>query len=470
MENLSAALENARTLSQIVGVDEPVAAEMLSCTISISFDPHDTRAVWLASYIGLLLGRTVRKVSLNVTEPSDILEIVLGHCAKRTRLQLTVYVGASFGQLKIATSGRTGEFDESFHPALLMLASCYVSAFVLRISVLRSATGLPLRDPMLIDLETLPGYSRFADLSPITMPVGTFLAGAGAIGNAFIWALQAFEVNGTLTICDPDVVSPGNLNRCVLFKGTDVGQLKAETLAREARKILPNLTLRSEPVELSKVRERSGRQWLRQLIIAVDSRRTRRRLQREIPGEVYDASTTGVQELVLHFNRQPDVLACLGCIYKEDEGERLHEAHVAEALGVDAEDVQNGWITPAAAQAIASKYVTLQPEQLVGIAYDTLFKQLCGQQALTVEADKQVLAPFAFVSALAGIYLAIEFVLRNQSSHSERFNYWRASPWAEPNPRAMTLRPQDPQCGVCSDPVYNRVARALWEFRVQPAR
>ena len=65
----------------------------------------------------------------------------------------------------------------------------------------------------------------------------------------------------------------------------------------------------------------------------MDSRRARRSLQMELPPSVFDASTTGVSEVVLHFNRQPSELACLSCIYPENERERAHEENVAEALG-----------------------------------------------------------------------------------------------------------------------------------------
>lgn len=465
MEKLSAALENAKTLSRIVGIEEPMAAEMLKGSIAISFDPSNSSAGRFAAYIKSLLIRTVRKVSLNSCDAGDFVEIVLGDCLKRGDLNKTVYVSLSGGKLWIGTSRPGGGLDEGVHRAILLLASCYVSAFAFRVSLLSGVNNLPSRDPLEVDLYALPGYSSLSTISPIGVPDGTFMAGAGAIGNAFIWGLEAFNLTGALIIADPDFITAGNLNRCVLFNDNDVGQMKAVTLAREAGKIIPSLRVGSESVELSKVQERGSRRWLKQLIVTVDSRRARRRLQTEIPREVYDASTTGVEEIVLHFNKQPETRACLGCIYKEDDGERLHEKHVAAALGVSTEDVQSGWITPIAAKAITSRYKDLHSEELVGIAYDTLFKQLCGQQALITSSDQQVLAPFAFVSALAGIYLAIEYVLRNQPSQSGRFNYWRASPWAEPNPRAMSLRPRDPQCVVCNDPVYHRIALELWDFR-----
>ena len=42
------------------------------------------------------------------------------------------------------------------------------------------------------------------------------------------------------------------------------------------------------------------------------------------------------------------------------------------------------------------------------MAFDSLFKQLCAEQALLMPTGAQVLAPFAFVSNLAGALVALE--------------------------------------------------------------
>lgn len=48
--------------------------------------------------------------------------------------------------------------------------------------------------------------------------------------------------------------------------------------------------------------KQGGGAWLKRLIVGVDSPRARRNLQTEVPGEVYDASTTGISEVVVHFS------------------------------------------------------------------------------------------------------------------------------------------------------------------------
>ena len=149
---------------------------------------------------------------------------------------------------------------------------------------------------------------------------------------------------------------------------------------------------------------------IEKLVIGVDSRRVRRSLQSALPGTVFDASTTDVTEVVLHFNRQPTESACLSCVYPENERERKHEENVAEALGLTIEEVRAGYISSPVAAKICTKYTDLRPDDLVGRAFDTVYKELCGVGKLKTVGGHQVLAPFSFVSVLAGAYLAVEFV------------------------------------------------------------
>jgi hypothetical protein len=55
---------------------------------------------------------------------------------------------------------------------------------------------------------------------------------------------------------------------------------------------------------------------------------------------------------------------------------------------------------------------------------------LCGQQLLESQEGHQVLAPFAFVSVLAGAVLAARFVAVLAGVIEEKYsNYWRINPW-----------------------------------------
>ena len=139
-----------------------------------------------------------------------------------------------------------------------------------------------------------------------------------------------------------------------------------------------------------------------------------------------------------------------------------HERHVAETLGVSLEEVRQGYVSDEAAAKICLKYRQLVPGDLSGLAYDSLFKQLCAEGELHTTADRQVLAPFSFVSVLAGTYLALELLRRVYTKRPEQpFNYWRISPWAAPA-RYRTMRPTNPKCSFCGDSILREVVRNLW--------
>jgi hypothetical protein len=354
--------------------------------------------------------------------------------------------------------------SEPAHPIVEMLAACYAAAAAVHRAV--GAADIPLRLPVTCNVLELVG----GDEGVLTEPVSigrTYLAGAGAIGNGVLLGFSGLAVHGELHVCDPDTVSEGNLNRCVWFTRADIGSFKADRLARNAQPLLPSVQVVPHKCTLQKVGKPEGGAWLERLIVAVDSRRARRTLQNELPHHVFDASTTGIEEVVLHFNQSPTERACLSCIYWETQEESAHERHVADSLGVTPEDVRSGLITEAAACAIVLRYSNLSSEHLVGLAYDSLFKQLCGQGALKTAADKQVLAPFAFVSVLAGVLLAIECARRMRSNATEvPFNYWRVSPWASPLERTREMRGKRNGCEFCYNTVIKDVVRSLWRQEV----
>jgi adenylyltransferase/sulfurtransferase len=68
--------------------------------------------------------------------------------------------------------------------------------------------------------------------------------GAGAIGNEVIKLLALTGV-GQIVIVDFDRIERSNLTRSVLFRDEDVGEPKAETAARRARQINPDIDVRA---------------------------------------------------------------------------------------------------------------------------------------------------------------------------------------------------------------------------------
>jgi len=457
---MNAVVENAKTLAAMLGIDEGEAAEKLNATALITFNRSDHTATLLADMVAQLLNRTLRRTgTLMDTAEDPAVEVVIGDSRPRSSGS-RVFVAVSAEGMSVTFDRREPRVLFPVHRSLLLLTSCYAAAAVLK--AVTNDTNWGGYEPVTMTFSEVLNAEQVL-LSERVDLGEAYLAGAGAVGNAFLYTLRYFNVSGRLNVVDPKLVSPGNLNRCMFFDISAIGHPKATYLCRAANPFFKLLELVSQDKRLDQVEAKSAGPWLRRLIVAVDSRRARRSLQAEIPGEVYDASTTDIREIVLHFNRQPTDGECLCCVYKEERNERAREVHIARMLGVTVEDVQKGLITHDSAAKIHSVYEYLDQSSLVGTAYDTLFKTLCGQGLLQTDEGRQVLAPFAFVSVLAGAYLAIELVLRLQQPRRERlFNYWRASPWSSPVFQLRRYRLAGPGCEFCGSASTRQIVSRLW--------
>jgi molybdopterin-synthase adenylyltransferase len=77
------------------------------------------------------------------------------------------------------------------------------------------------------------------------------IIGAGGLGGPVAFALAAAGARA-ITLCDPDVVDLGNLQRQVQFTTADVGRPKVEALADElCRRGLPRAAIRALPIRFA---------------------------------------------------------------------------------------------------------------------------------------------------------------------------------------------------------------------------
>lgn len=459
---LTARDEHAKTLASMFGLDEDAAAALLDVAVLVTAAP-DVGAQSVRHHLVAMLGRTVATVSAEHTSEPAV-EVLIGNVVPRSSAPL-VRVGITAEHVVVSSSDEPEHDGAGVLEIILLVAACYAAAAAVRLAVGRHFT-LPFHDVIRLPVRRfLRGYDgRRVQLGEF------FVAGAGAIGNGFLWALATMDIEGTALVVDPKNVTDGNLGRCLLFTEDDRDQPKAERLVARAQALLPRLQLHPRVHTLQTVPERVGGAWLRRLVVAVDSRRARRRLQEELPRDVFDASTTGIEEVVVHFNSANDHGACLSCVYHEDAAESAHEQHVAETLGVTLADVREQYVSVAAAERISARYPNLQPAELVGRAYDTLFKTMCATGQLTAADGRTVLAPFAFVSVLAGAILALELVQRTlvASGVATPFNVWRLSPWTAPVFELQTRHGPRAGCEACGNPVIQGTVRRLWGERGKP--
>jgi len=141
------------------------------------------------------------------------------------------------------------------------------------------------------------------------------------------------------------------------------------------------------------------------------------------------------------------------------------ESHIAEQFGVSIAEVQENRISKVAALHISERYedCSLNPSQLEGLAYDSLFKSLCSEGKLKKIDNDSFLTPFCFVSVLAGTLLAIEIIKRLNEGANINYNYWKISPWHPPLIRLRRLRSIHALCKQCGNGILNKISKVLWE-------
>lgn len=446
----SAVQENARMLASILGIGEDEAATRLKRTVLVTAEEAPQYRAWAAD-ITELLSLTVDVVDSTGGE-IDV-ELVIGKAAPRCSSPV-LYASLTHETATVALQDNAAQ-DGIPHPFLAACAAPMVVAAVLNAVIAdRALPGVSL--PLTFRFNQLgladSAFMRQRDFT------GMVLAGAGAVGHGFLRALRHLPVTGVLPIIDPKTVAEGNFNRCTYLQEKDLGKDKAAVLAERAQPDFGKLALEPFVGDFGAFCKEHGPQQA--VIVTVDSRRARRSIQSELPGAVIDASTTDVRAVVIHSHTQPTDGACLSCIYRHVPEEHAREKSIAEGLGVGLGDVRSGLITSTAADMIHARYSDVDPAVIVGKAYDSLFKELCAAQALKSNEGRQVLAPFSFVSALAGCYLVVE-LLRLMDGVGTT-NYWTADPWGVPSGRRRVARPRHADCEFCSRTEVHTVAEQLW--------
>lgn len=441
--------ESARMLASLMGIDQDEAAERLDRKVLITVSDQPS-AKSLASEVTLLLERTLAVT--DVPDEAD-LELVVGNATPRAACPRR-YAAADAVSVIVGSNPATRTAREA-HPLVVMIYATAVSAAVLR--AVAGDGALPQGpDPLEVKASQL-GLPKLDALAPLDL-TGAVLVGAGAVGHGFLRALRTVPAAGELVVLDPKKVGEGNLNRCLYLQPGDEGRDKAVALADRAAPDFSTLRLIPMVGEFRQYAETIDR--VDTVIVTVDSRRARRGIQEYAPRRVFDASTTDVTAVVMHAHEQPTDGACLACIYRHIPDEHARERSIADGLGLDLDTVARGFIDEDAATRILQAHPGLDKADLIGKAFDTLFRQLCATQALTTPEGRQVLTPFAFVSSLAGALIVVEMLRR--AAGVVDANYWQVDPWLGPLARLRKYRSRSTECVFCSSPAAQALVQRWW--------
>jgi hypothetical protein len=350
-----------------------------------------------------------------------------------------IAVSASGWNVFIDSTPQTGLTDPE--PLAALVASCIGVGELFR-SVFAEALGERGRQEprpwsfnaiTLGDPEEIPAVAGEIDLADF------IVVGAGAIGQAALYALRASGASGRCEVIDAEPIVLSNLQRYVLSFDSDEGTSKTSVAVRE---------LGGSRVAV----EGTQREWdasdasaARPVLVGVDSADVRIAIQSSLPSVVYNAYT---QPADLGWSRHEAFgeEPCLACLYWP-EGIRPHRHEmIAESLKQHPLRVLAYLVTglpagmaipldglqqlPGATDVAESEMWTRRAilndvAAAAGVEVaeldawrgrplaDLYHEGICGGGLLSTtlgDVPHDVLVPLAHQSALAGIFLAIQLV------------------------------------------------------------
>jgi hypothetical protein len=270
------------------------------------------------------------------------------------------------------------------------------------------------------------------------------LVGAGAVGQATVYALSALQLRGAITIVDPEAIEVSNLQRYILTTDADVGATKCNLVERRLR----DSKIDTTKVHGSWVNDSAITGLVEDVCVAVDSAEARIGIQAGLPRRVYNAWTQPADvgwSRHENFGEKP----CLACLYmptgprpsihqliatslRQHEGRVL--THILHKIPVDIPlpNQQLVMLRPQPSAAEIEEWSKrsiledikrdLRVDESVASAWpgkqisDLYREGICGGAIVVdrvTDVPQEVVVPLAHQSAIAGIMLATEVVVAN---------------------------------------------------------
>ena len=361
------------------------------------------------------LARSINpEIELDQRDPAFVLSV-----GKAARAQGRVIYAGSDGWSAFLSTRRPLEVHDTTNPFGAALAATLAAGKLFR-SVFPTGADSWEEEGSLSALER-EGDSLLPDPGDRVFDSRIAVVGAGAIGNAAIWALSKLDARGRVHLVDHEQVELSNLQRYVLTDMSDVGRSKVELAAAV-------LGGGIEPVpagsEWRSFVESEGYEW--DLVgSAVDSAHARREIQVSLPKSVIN-SWTQPGDLGVSVHRDFMQGACLSCLYLPKGKAPNEDQLVARALGIPGAQNElaiRGLLfsnspPPMGLLEDVSGALKVPMERLLPYAgrplRDLYSVGICGGDILPVAAagrpPQDLHVPLAHQSAMAGVLLAAALV------------------------------------------------------------
>lgn len=346
-------------------------------------------------------------------------------------------------------------------------------------------------------LTHAPTSATLPELPPDIALGRVHLVGAGAVGQAALYALARISATGVVTVVDPENIALSNLQRYVLTFDADVGMSKCAIAERTMSKA--RIEVVSVPSEWSA--DLPGVQRAEVICTAVDSEESRIAIQAALPRRVYNAWTQP-GDIGWSRHEQFGTDPCLACLYWPTHPRpsyheliaralQQHELRVlayltfklpvdvplnpAQILKLPQMPIPPGaelWTEHSLLDDVAAtlgveaqEVAKWKGRRLADLYHDGI----CGGALMANrkgDVSNDVAVPLAHQSVLAGIMLATQLVVaahpelarfRNEAIEA-RLDLLAGFPQLSARPRQRT-----PNC-ICTDPDFVERYRAKWPW------
>lgn len=263
-----------------------------------------------------------------------------------------------------------------------------------------------------------PQLPRIIDIGELN------LVGLGAIGQAVVYTLSSFPLEGSAYLVDPDDVQWSNLNRYLSATSPDAkGNIRKVQVARNLLETNKDkLKVIAVPESYDEFRESSSTKKYDLVISAVDNNETRRLIQRDLPRVILNAGT--LESLYSVWRVELGRSQCLICPDPEGEHERRLANTLANLTGIPTKEIEqlrrtHGFLNERHIQTLLeyTKGSPNFPMPQLGMRFaDWLHEQ---KTELGLMGHPELNMPIPLTNILAGILLAGE-VVKNKHFHEHR--------------------------------------------------
>ena len=288
---------------------------------------------------------------------------------------------------------------------------------------------------------------------PSSINVGDLtIAGVGAGGGATTYTLASLhDLEGRMTLLDPDEVKPSNMNRYVYALQADSASNRSKVEAvKELFSDFKKLDVRACQNSYQELLASGEIGNIDVLISTVDTKETRRNMQWDMPRVILDAAVILTDFYVrrVHIGNSP----CLICTHSPKEVERPIEEILSGIIGLSATEIAELRSTNACLTQDCIIRMTKSSEKfgfslpLVGERFSDWLMMHCGELVLSATGER---FPLPFAAVLPGILVAGEVIKERYFPKKVLQNYYSYDMINIPTNGMIRLKPVS-NCIFCS--------------------